>query len=209
MVIPGHALGLPVLRALSLCKCCRPIPRCSGWAYSSLIQPGRISLLRYGSRVGLHIVLFEACSAFTRVAACTLALSPIRDTLIEGFSHFVTSMTAPIASGWSGCRVGLAPTGKRRLCTAHAIWRHFSLRMRRPTATLLGHSRSASCATIIGTATVSTYWAATFNVLPYEGRAYPLNTWRQLLAARASPSKSVKMNQKVSNNVLLLASMAS
>ncbi|MGO8913801.1 MAG: hypothetical protein ACLQDM_31380, partial [Bradyrhizobium sp.] len=28
-------------------------------------------------------------------------------------------MTAPIASGWSGCRVGLAPTGKRRLCTAH------------------------------------------------------------------------------------------
>ena len=37
----------------------------------------------------------------------------------EGFSHFVTSMTAPVASGWSGCRVGLAPTGKRRLCTAH------------------------------------------------------------------------------------------
>src|SRR5665213_3030428 len=57
----------------------------------------------------------EACSAFTRVTACTLALSPIRDTLTEGFSHFVTSMTAPVASGWSGCRVGLAPTGKRRL----------------------------------------------------------------------------------------------
>ena len=42
---------------------------------------------------------FEDCSAVTRVAACTLALSPICDTLIEGFSHFVTSMTAPIASG--------------------------------------------------------------------------------------------------------------
>jgi hypothetical protein len=50
--------------------------------------------------VGLG-TLFEDCSAFTRVAACTLALSPICDTLIEGFSHFVTSMTAPIASGWS------------------------------------------------------------------------------------------------------------
>jgi hypothetical protein len=37
----------------------------------------------------------------------------------EGFSHFVTSMTAPVASGWSGCRVGLTPTGKRRLVTAH------------------------------------------------------------------------------------------
>src|ERR1700730_12632454 len=97
-----------------------PIPRCSSRAYSSLNSPSHFSLPRYGSRVGLHIVLFEACSAFTRVAACTLALPPIRDTLIEGFSHFVTSMTAPIASGWSDCRVGLAPTGKRRLCTAHA-----------------------------------------------------------------------------------------
>jgi hypothetical protein len=28
-------------------------------------------------------------------------------------------MTAPVASGWSGCRVGLTPTGKRRLSTAH------------------------------------------------------------------------------------------
>ena len=37
----------------------------------------------------------------------------------EGFSHFVTSMTAPVASGWSVRRVGLAPTGKRRLVTAH------------------------------------------------------------------------------------------
>jgi hypothetical protein len=37
----------------------------------------------------------------------------------EGFSHFVSSMTAPVASGWSGCRVGLSPTGKRRLSTAH------------------------------------------------------------------------------------------
>jgi hypothetical protein len=33
-------------------------------------------------------------------------------------------MTAPIASGWSDCRVGFAPTGKRRLCTAHT---HFGL----------------------------------------------------------------------------------
>src|ERR1035437_7332083 len=87
-----------------------PIPRCSNWAYSSLNSPSCFSLPRYGSRVGPHIFLFEACSTFTRVAACTLALSPIRDTLIEGFSHFVTSMTAPIASGWSGCRVGLIPT---------------------------------------------------------------------------------------------------
>ena len=78
-----------------------PLPRRSGWAYYLAHSLSRISLPRKGCRVGLRIVLFEACSAFTRVAACTLALSPIRDTLIEGFSHFVTSMTAPIASGWS------------------------------------------------------------------------------------------------------------
>src|SRR6201985_1347805 len=96
-----------------------PLPRCSSGAYSSLIYPRRVSLPRKGHRVGLRIVLFEACSAFTRVTACTLALSPIRDTLIEGFSHFVASMTAPIASGWSGCRGGVAPTGSRRLVTAH------------------------------------------------------------------------------------------
>ena len=60
-------------------------------------------------------------------AFVTLALSPIRDTLIEGFSHSATSMTAPVASGWSDCRAGLAPTGKRRLCTAHANRRHWTL----------------------------------------------------------------------------------
>jgi hypothetical protein len=49
----------------------------------------------------------------------TRAVTVYRDTLTEGFSHFVTSMTAPVASGWSGCRVGLTPTGKRRLSTAH------------------------------------------------------------------------------------------
>jgi len=47
---------------------------------SSAHFPSRASLPRYGSRVGPRIDLFEACSAFTRVTACTLALSPIRDT---------------------------------------------------------------------------------------------------------------------------------
>jgi hypothetical protein len=42
----------------------------------------------------------------------------------DGFSHFVSSTTAPVASGWSGCRVGLAPTGKRCLVTAHTLGGH-------------------------------------------------------------------------------------
>src|SRR5207253_3540102 len=39
---------------------------------------------------------------------------------IRGFGSFVTSTTAPIATGWSeSCRVGIAPTEDRRLVTAH------------------------------------------------------------------------------------------
>src|ERR1700738_2004034 len=52
----------------------------------------------------------------------------------EGFSHFVTSMTAPVASGWSGCRVGRAPTVKRRLLTALTLSGHAS-----------GHSSRSAC----------------------------------------------------------------
>src|SRR5665811_2458680 len=66
----------------------------------------------------------QSPGALTRVTACTLAPSPIRDALSEGFSYFVTSIAAPVASGWSVCRVGLAPTGKRRLVTAHTQFGH-------------------------------------------------------------------------------------
>jgi hypothetical protein len=96
------------------CTCCRQYPGAAA-EHRLAHSLSHVSLPRNGYRVGLHIDLFEACSAFTRVAACTLALSPIRDTIIEGFSQFVTSLTAPIASGWSICRAGLAPAGKRRL----------------------------------------------------------------------------------------------
>jgi hypothetical protein len=51
-------------------------------------------LLGVHSRCGLH----------------TRAVTVFRDPLSEGFRHFVTSMPAPVASGWSRRRVGLAPT---------------------------------------------------------------------------------------------------
>src|SRR5215813_6163012 len=81
-----------------------PLPRRSGWVVAFARYPSHVSLPRKGCRVGLRIVLFKACSAFTRVTACTLALPPIRGTHSEGFSYFVTSIAAPVASGWSGCR---------------------------------------------------------------------------------------------------------
>ena len=76
LVIADHASGLPVLRTPSLCTCCRHYPGAAAGRTDSLTHPSRISLPRKGRRVGLRIVLFEACSAFTRVTACTLALSP-------------------------------------------------------------------------------------------------------------------------------------
>jgi hypothetical protein len=70
------------------------------------------SLPRYGSRVGLRIVLFEACSAFTRVAACTLALSPFRDTLIRRLQPLRYLHDCSGCFRLERCRVGLTPTGK-------------------------------------------------------------------------------------------------
>jgi hypothetical protein len=70
--------------------------------------------------VGSHIRCFGACSAFTHVTACLLAEPPYAVLCIEGFGSFVTSTTAPIATGWNdSCRVGIAPTEDRRLGTAH------------------------------------------------------------------------------------------
>jgi hypothetical protein len=78
-----------------------PLPRHRDWEHCLAHSPGPVSLPRKGGRVGLCNVLFEDCSAFTRVTACTLAKSPNVTLYIRGFSHFVSSMTAPIASDWS------------------------------------------------------------------------------------------------------------
>ena len=88
LVVPDHAKGLPVLRALSLCTCCRHYPGTATGGTASLIRPVDISLPRKGRRVGLRIDLFEACSAFTRVTARTLALPPIRGTLTRRLQPF-------------------------------------------------------------------------------------------------------------------------
>lgn len=85
----------------------------------------------------LRIDVFEACAAFTSVTACKLALSPHFVTrFTEGFNRFVTSTVAPVASGWSSCRVGLSPTGKALPCPGArqeaSLARRFSRTPRRP-----------------------------------------------------------------------------
>ena len=72
-------------------------------------------------RVGLRVARFEACSAFTRVAARMVAEPPKAARYTEVLqSKSLPPSTAPIATGWSDCcRAGFAPAEGRRLSTAH------------------------------------------------------------------------------------------
>ncbi len=72
-----------------------------------------------------HHASFEACSARSHlhVTACISHQVTFDDPLHrEASSRFVTSTTAPIATGWNeSCRAGFAPAGKPCLRTAHKI----------------------------------------------------------------------------------------
>jgi hypothetical protein len=55
------------------------------------------------------------------VAARVFAKPPKVALYIEGSDRFVTSTTTPTATGWRGsCRVGLSPTERAHVFTAHA-----------------------------------------------------------------------------------------
>src|SRR4029077_6665989 len=80
--------------------------RTAGCAFRSL--PQRQQPSPFLRRVGFHITLFGACSAFT--TRCSLHARRVTKVTLytRGFSRFVTSTTAPIATGQSeSCRVGL------------------------------------------------------------------------------------------------------
>src|SRR5271169_1137717 len=97
-----------------------PLPRRSDWAhcFAHFTQPCQPSPIWLSGRPA-HCPFRGLLGVHSRYGLHTRAVTVFRDTLSEGFSHFVTSIAAPVASGWSGCRVGFAPTGKRRLFTAH------------------------------------------------------------------------------------------
>jgi hypothetical protein len=69
LIIPDHALGLPVLRALSLCTCCRHYP---GAAAGRLPRSSHPAVSAFPGRVA-----GSACtSSFSRLARRSLALRP-------------------------------------------------------------------------------------------------------------------------------------
>ena len=67
----------------------------------------------------LHIDLFEACSAFTHVAAYTLARPPIRGRYPKASDTSSPSCLLRLLPAGAGAGRGLHPLEKRRLFTAH------------------------------------------------------------------------------------------
>ena len=83
--------------------------------------PSRWQPSPFYRRVGFRITRFEACSAFTKVAARMLAEPPMAVLLIGVLqTRSLPPSPAPTATGWSdSCRAGFAPAEGRRLRTAH------------------------------------------------------------------------------------------
>ena len=98
-----------MLRALSLCTCCRQYP---GAATGRRLRSSRLAVSAFP-----EVAVGSACtSTFSELARRSLELRPAHSrrhlyvtSYTEGFSHFVTSMTAPVASGWSVRRGDLHP----------------------------------------------------------------------------------------------------
>ena len=102
-----------MLRALFLFHTCRH--QYPGTAAVGTLCPQPTAVSDFPASTGRS----SCTSPFSRLAQCSLTLRPACSSshpvtlYTEGFSHFVTSMTAPITSGWSKLRrVGFAPTGK-------------------------------------------------------------------------------------------------
>ena len=83
--------------------------------------PSRWQPSPFYRRVDFRITRFEACSAFTKVAARILAEPPMAALLIGVLQTMsLPPSPAPTATGWSdSCRAGFAPAEGRRLRTAH------------------------------------------------------------------------------------------
>ena len=100
LVIADHAMGLPVLRTLSLCTCCRHYPGAAAGRTLRSASPSRTSLPRKGGRVGLRIVLFEACSAYRgRDGHCWPPPAQIRTRPTKASGSYLGCLTSKRSSG--------------------------------------------------------------------------------------------------------------
>ena len=110
----------PVLRTLSLCTCCRHYPGTATRGIPSLTSPQSCqpSLISLSGRP-MHRLFRGLLGVHSHYGLHTRAVTVYRDTLSEGFSHFVTSIAAPVASGWSVSPGGICTHWKAPPFTAH------------------------------------------------------------------------------------------
>src|SRR6202023_200238 len=126
LIIPDHALGLPVLRALSLCTCCRQYPGAAAGRNPRSSHPA-VSAFPDSA-------VESACtSTFSRFARRSLVLRPAHSRGHPVVTAIRRLQPFRYLHDCSDCfrlernrRVGLAPTGKARLFTAHADGSHRS-----------------------------------------------------------------------------------
>src|SRR6516165_5615938 len=79
-----------------------PLPRRSGWVscFAHPPQPCQPSPITLSGRPA-HRPFRGLLGVHSRYGLHTCAVTVYRDPLTEGFSYFVTSIAAPVASGWS------------------------------------------------------------------------------------------------------------
>ena len=102
--VEGHApspLGLPVLRSISMYIHADATTPAGSGGCTVASSPLDGGLPRNTAGSAPAIWSFEACSAFTHVSACMFAESPKAIRFIRGFDGFVTSSSAPTATGWN------------------------------------------------------------------------------------------------------------
>lgn len=78
---PSTVRGFPCCSTTPFTNMPSPLPRWDCPVPYIAHLPGQLRPSPKFRRVGSHITLFEACSVFTRVTACLLAKSPLRDPL--------------------------------------------------------------------------------------------------------------------------------
>ena len=122
-----HRQGFPCCCSLPLPCVPAPIPRRVTTGTSCRSLPRRCQPSPIQRRVGLRSMLFEACSAFTRVLARRVAeppnARPFDASVLQSIS--LPPRTALAATNRSdSCCAGFAPARRKRLSTAHKEHRH-------------------------------------------------------------------------------------
>lgn len=122
--IPPTAEDFPCRVALSFHTCRRQYPGEASGCYCHSLPLTCQPSPRFPTGSALALLFSGSAQRSLLVAARVVAKPPKVALCTEGSSRFVTSTTTPIATSWrDSCRVGLSPTERAHVSTAHRnIW---------------------------------------------------------------------------------------